>query len=244
MPVNLTSAFRRMIATALTIEIKRHYKHSARNQWVFQEGTSTECAIAYAVNKMRQNLPFAALLDLKKAYDCVPRARLQQMLDKRLPSLLSTMLRPLLWPMTIKTKHQTSSTCIRTLAGVPQGDAPSLQLFNIFMDHFLEQISTSPRQGVASLFVDDVLIIARAAKEIQKLTDKEMNWASANGMEWTVEKSSGIALPFQVWLNNRNLTNAEQVPYLGVSLGPHGLTEHKLLDRLGRLERSWPKLSA
>lgn len=87
----LPTAFRRIIITAIVIELRRFYKHSLHNQWGFQEVTNTEFAIAFAVNTMRQRLPHAVILDLKKAYECVPRAVLQAMIDDAVPPQLSVM---------------------------------------------------------------------------------------------------------------------------------------------------------
>lgn len=65
-PVCLTTSYRRLISTALTQEVKKYYRHSCRNQWGFQDGTNTECVIAFATNELRRRLPPAAILDLKK----------------------------------------------------------------------------------------------------------------------------------------------------------------------------------
>lgn len=134
-PVSFTSAFRRLISTALITELQMFYSHSEEHQWGFQKKTKTECEIIYAVNDLRVNLPFAALLDLYKAYDCVPRKILQDILDKRLPPALSTMFRPLLWTMRLRTKGQKSPRSILTLAGMLQCDR-----------------HVRPSCGVASLF--------------------------------------------------------------------------------------------
>lgn len=72
-PINLTPAFRRLISTTLVMELRAHYREPLQNQWGFQDSINTECAVAYAVQKIRSNLPYAAVLDLRKAYDCVPR---------------------------------------------------------------------------------------------------------------------------------------------------------------------------
>lgn len=248
-PVNLTPAFRRLISTAIVMELQKHYKESAENQWGFQERTNTECAVAFAVNNMRRHLPYAVLLDLRKAFDCVPRHTLQKMIDQRLPTGLSNTVRPLLWPMRLQTKHQKSPRSILTLAGVPQGDPPSPKLFNIFMDSFLHHVNTKPDKGLASLFVDDVLLLARARTEMQNILNTSTNWADDVGMQWTIEKSCGIMLPFSLTMKGKDLPDRNLVTYLGVTLGPHGVTDHKLCERihaansklrkLVRVTRSW-----
>lgn len=242
-PISLTTSFRRLICTALTIEIRKHYRHSLKHQWGFQDGSNTDCAIAFAVNKLRHDLPYATLLDLRKAYDCVPRNTLQTIIDQRLPSGLSVMIRPLLWPMKLKTKYQRSTTCVKTIAGVPQGDATSPHLFNIFMDSFLSQVNVNPRQGIASLFVDDVLVLARNRECMQHTINSATSWSDEHRMTWTIEKSFSISLPFQVQLHNAPLTDAAEVTYLGVSLGPDGLTDDKLLQRIYKAQQILGKIT-
>lgn len=120
-PVCLTNAFKRLITTTLTIKL-RPLQSSNLMQWGFQDGSNTEYAIAFSITTLRRRFPHAALLDLAKAYDCVPRDILQRLMDEKLPSELSTMVRPLLWPMKLQTKNQRSDDSVRTVAGMPQSD--------------------------------------------------------------------------------------------------------------------------
>lgn len=170
-PVSLTSALSRLINTALTIELCRLYPHAEDNQCGFQPKSNTECAITYAVNKLRNNVPFAALLDLRKAYDCVPRKTLQDVFDKHLPNGLRTMFRQFLHQIRLKTKRYQSPKIILTLSRIPQGDPPSPQIFNVFMDTLIQRVNIHPSRGIASMFVDDVLLLAQARQEMQELVD-------------------------------------------------------------------------
>lgn len=248
-PVCLTTAFRRLITTALTLCIRRHYQTSEREQWGFQDGSNTECAIAFAVNMLRRRYPNAAVLDLRKAYDCVPRHILQRMIEARLPPDLSTMIRPLLWPMRLRTKRQKSENTISTRAGMPQGDPPSPILFTIFMDCYIRSVNTSPDRGLVSLFVDDVLVLARSLSAMQDLLTDSGAWATSVQMTWAVQKSYGIQLPGAVTLSGTPLPDKDIVDYLGVSLGPQGVTAHRLTARINaamimlqtimRITRTW-----
>lgn len=90
------------------MEIEQVYE-TEHGKLGFQRGSNTECAIVSAVNQLRHALARAALLDLEKAYDRVPRAILQSMLEERLPPTLTIMIRPLLAPMALRTKNQRSN---------------------------------------------------------------------------------------------------------------------------------------
>lgn len=230
-PVSLTTAYRRMIATALNIELEKSYK-PGYGQWGFRRGSNTECAVAYVVNQRRQNLPLTALLDLRKAYDLVPRDILQQMLDSRLPSGLSTTLRPLLAPMTLRTKLQRTQSTVRTLAGTPQGCPLSPNLFNLFMDSYLESMNTAPSQLRSSAFVDDVLLIAKTIPALQDGLNRSAQWAVDMRMQWAVSKSCGIQLPEHVTLAGEELPDKREEVYLGISLNRNAVTDSKLLSRI------------
>lgn len=204
-PITLTHAFRILISTLLVMELRKHYRESLENKWGFQDRTNTECAIIFAVNKLRTNLRYAALLDLNKAFDCVPRHTLQKMVDKQLQIGLSNMIRPLLWPMRLKTKNQKSRNSILTLAGVPQGDHPSPQFFDIFMDSLLRLSNNHPDRALASLFVNDVLLLGRAQNQLQDLVNIAEEWADDVNMEWTITKSCGLKLPFRLSMGGHDL---------------------------------------
>lgn len=233
-PVTLTLAFRRVISTALTLELERYYKNDHPRQWEFQKGDNTECVIAFAANRLRSSLPRSALLDLKKACDMVSRDILQTMLDERLPSTLSTMVRPFLAPMLLRTEHQKNDGVLQTRAGVPQGDSPSPLLFNVFADSNLDRLNARPSPGIASNFVDDTTLLARNLEALQALLDQSTQWAEDARKKWSPTKSYGIALPGHVHLAGETLQSGDYATYLGISLGPRGVTHHKLLDPLDK----------
>lgn len=193
-PVCLTTALRRLIGTALTHQLARKYA-SLPLQWVFQSGTNTECAVCLASNRIRRELPMTVILDLNKAYDTVPRHILQKMLDERLPHDLSVCFRPFLSPMLLQTKQQRSTTCVKTLVGMPQGDAPSPLLFNLFMDDYLRTINVKISRRLATLFVDNVLLLARPLLDMQRMLTSSKKWADKVGMESATHKSCGLQLP-------------------------------------------------
>lgn len=230
-PVSLTTAFRRAIASAINDSLQREYT-PLREQWGFITGTNTECAIAFAVSQLRHKLPRAALLDIKKAYDMVPRDILQRLADDKLPPELSIMIRPLLAPMRLQTKGQRSTHSVCTLAGVPQGCPPSPTLFNIFMDTYIKHMNTAPDRSLVTLFADDVKLLARTLANMQTALDMSTSWADEHGMEWSVQKSCIIGLRTSMKLNGQQLQQKEEDIYLGVSMGPRGVTDTKLLQRL------------
>lgn len=165
LPVCLISEFRRLIGTAFTPELTQYYSQSLPTQWRFQKGTSTECVISFSWNKLRRAMPMAAVLYMQKTYHSVRRHMLQYMLDGQLPTTLSISLHPLLWPMLLRTRNQKSGTGFRTLVGISQGDPPSPYLFNIFMDGYIREMNLEVSKGLATLFLDDVLLLCLICRD-------------------------------------------------------------------------------
>lgn len=230
-PICLISAFRKVISTALLADIERHYTPNLM-QWGHRRGSGTEVAIIFAINKLRINLPLAVFLDLKKAFDLVPRIALQKMVDAALPSNLAKNVRALLWPMLLRAKGQTSDTTLITRAGVPQGDPSSPLLFSLFMDGYLRAVNVSPRQAMASLFVDDVLGLACTWLHLMQFLDRSQRWAVNTGMVWNIAKSCGLSLPHQTSVAGTPLPSRPDTLYLGVTVTPKGVSNKRLLERI------------
>lgn len=155
-PICLISAFRKVIREVLTEDLEGVYIPEDL-QLGYCKSTGTESPVTHATNNVRRAMPLAVLLDLQKAYDLVPTARLQPMVRKRVLDGLIVQLLAQLWPVVIRTKGQNSQINLVTRAGVPHGDPTSPQLFLIFMDNFIRATNLRPEKAITSLFVDDVL---------------------------------------------------------------------------------------
>ncbi len=229
-PISLTSIFRRIISSALSLEIEKVYSPD-HSQWGFQKGSNTECAIAFVTNKIRRTLPKAAFLDLRKAYDTVPRHVLLRILHNKLPSHLVRMVTPLLTPTKAFIEGSTPTSFVLITTGVPQGEPSSCILFNIFMDEFIRCTNLGPCHGV-SCFADDSVILAQTTISLQKALTEASKWAVANGMSFNVSKSFGLSLEQNLKLAGEPLQSKDEVELLGISINKHGITQTKLLSRI------------
>lgn len=125
---------------------------------------------------------------------------------------------------------------------MPQGDPLSPLLFNIFMDSLIRQINVNPSQGLVSLFVDDVLVLEKSVSVMQNMLDSCVRWSTKVQMDWTVQKCSAIGVPTPISIQGIEIPSQDHPTYLGVSMGNHGLTEHRLLQRMEAVSGMLDKL--
>lgn len=240
-PITLLSVLRKVVAKAILFEVEKVYSVH-QNQWGFVRGSSTEVAIAFATNLMRSTHKHVAVLDIKQAYPSVPRDILLRILSARLPVNLVNMITHLLVPTVVRTQGQTSPLSAQIVLGVPQGDPLSPLLFDIFMDVYLERTNTISTQ-VASCFADDVILLGTSTQDLQELLDTSTNWSHANGMEWHVHKSFYVGKDHEACrLSGKELSHAEEVDYLGVSVSAHGVTSTRFAERASTALLSLVKL--
>lgn len=83
--IALVTTSRPIIYTSLTVEHGKIYAPHL-DQWYFVKGSNTECTIDYSDNTIHVEYRFAAVLDLKKAYETVPSDSLISLVRKKDPS--------------------------------------------------------------------------------------------------------------------------------------------------------------
>ena len=70
----------------------------------FRAETSTETAIMRTSQLRGMGMTYTAILDLRKAYDMVPRDKLMRIVEERLPAQLAKQVAYLLQPMRIRSR--------------------------------------------------------------------------------------------------------------------------------------------
>lgn len=184
-PIAVMSHARKMTDVTIAMEIRKKYKLNEA-QLGFQENTSTENAIVRHIRSCT-DMSHMAVLDLKSAYDTVPRHKLMLCLKEPLPSNICHMIALTLQPMNIETKQDATKTIQSMAMEVTQGSPLSPTLFNVYIDAFPETIELSnpknPEQTphmeewFCTLFADDVKLQATSQKRLQDLLNSAECWA-------------------------------------------------------------------
>ncbi|PXF39596.1 RNA-directed DNA polymerase from mobile element jockey [Gracilariopsis chorda] len=230
-PIMLLSHMRKAVSSAINAIVVKAYKFHP-NQWGFQRRVGTDSAILHANDMLLHGKDQVAILDLKRAYDMVPRAKLVELCRHRLGSSLTAMIAPLLAPTRTKTKGQSATErSVDLVCGVPQGDVISPTLYNIFMEPLLERVCSLYPNGL-SCYCDDTVGMADTREGLQCILDEVEAWAVQNDMEWNPDKSVSMAQSPGVSLYGSRLKNMSEAPYLGITLTQYGVTDTRYRERV------------
>ncbi len=129
-----------------------------------------------------------AVLDLKAAYDRVPRDKLMDEIRKRLSFNVASMITHSLQTITFTVIVDENETKGEIWQGVPQGSSVSPTLFNILMDTLADSImqQESDDHGEEHLrlnmLADDVILMVKTETDIRNMLNAATQWAEETRM--------------------------------------------------------------
>jgi len=218
-PIALLSQIRKIVEVAINRAILKVIIFHP-TQCGFKTRSGCEQAILrYMSNIKRARL--VAILDLKGAYGSIPRHRLIDLIDQRIPPNLAAMATAFLTEETCYTIGNPENT-VSIRRGVPEGSPLSPTLFNLVMDTLSAQIqqeNPDPTIIPNIMFADDVNLMAIQSKHMQSLLDTCTDWSIANDMTWAPPKSS-IVSRYEtptLKLAGAELAIKRQAKYLGIT---------------------------
>lgn len=133
-----------------------------------------------------------AVLDLKGAYPSVHRAKLLQVVGKRLPATLLNMAGVLLLGDILQTVGDPYNCTEELSRGVPGGLPLCATIFNLYIDTLAHQLHSMPRavsSWPSNIFADDVQLLTATALVLQRLLNVSSIWARAYGLTWAPSKN-------------------------------------------------------
>lgn len=131
------------------------YQFHAR-QFGFLARSNTETAMALAARFLKNRFRFGAVLDLKSAYDMLPRDRLLAFCRTYLAPELCDMIKCLEHCLSVHTKGQNGLKVAHLTIGLPKRDPFSPWLFNVFIDSLLMKLNIKSLTRTLE-FADDSL---------------------------------------------------------------------------------------
>ncbi|KAL7836057.1 hypothetical protein SRHO_G00284040 [Serrasalmus rhombeus] len=185
-------------------------------------------------------------VDLEKAFDCVPRGILWEVLREY--GVHSSLLRA------IQALYKQSRSLVRMAGsksdffpvrvGLRQGCPLSPILFIIFMDRIsrrsqgMEGVRFGDLRVTSLLFAEDVVLLGTSGRELQLSLDRFAAECDAAGMRISTSKSEAMVLTRErvespLWVGDELLPQVEEFKYLGVLFTSDGTREREIDRRIG-----------
>ena len=203
---------------------------------------------------------YGCFVDLKKAFDSIPRHILfQKLLDHNINGkfydcLINIYINDV---ACIKVGEQVTPTFVAN-QGVKQGCILSPTLFNIFLADLQPMIETTPCDPVVLhgnlktgclIWADDIVLLSQSKKGLQAMLQALNLYAQKNGMALNIKKTkimifnkTGRHIRENFYFGQDRLTSTRQYKYLGFLVTPSGEINSGLKDLKDRALRAFFKL--
>lgn len=200
-----------------------------------------------------------AFIDLKKAYDSVPRIKLWETMQKvGIPKELIKATKNLYKcnRVNIKMGNKISGT-FRTTKGLLQGCSTSPTLFKIFLEETLkpwkrkcEEMGVPIRDDhlYTLSFADDQVVIAQDEEDLSYMVRKLEEEYKKNGLEMNLNKTEYLTTSSDALVNleiedGRQLKGTDKFKYLGFIISREGTTEEEIKCRVGQSRNTIKQLN-
>lgn len=193
---------------------------------------------------------YLVFVDLKAAFDTVPRGKLWQCLEEmevtgKLRQVIKSIYKTVRGEVRIKGKY---SREFEMQKGVKQGDSLSPLLFNIYMDKILKMCKENtpkitvgyrelhPVQLQSLLYADDIIIMGNNRTNIQKILNQWDKTITQMGMEINTGKTKVMIINGKQDQQNfkcgkDELEQVSTIDYLGTKISDNGKMNTEILSR-------------
>ena len=236
-PITLLSNARKVTESAIDSNIRKTYEIH-RSQYGFQHGIGSEVAILRAVELQNSGHKYSKILDLKAAYDRVPRNKLINILRARLPEGILRQILPFITVGWTKCAGSNSNNLAEITRGVPRGSPMSPTLSDIFIDVLAERIEPKKESAENSgiiVFAVDVQPTAKSRLALKQYFDTAFTWDTETEMTWNVRKCSTIQpehVQVSLKMGMEPIQVVESETYFGNTIRRQGITDKLLRERV------------
>ena len=235
-PISLTEVTQKIYEMCVLERLKATVPLS-REQGGFREGRSTLDQVQ-ALDTVRKTIrtsgkrPHLAFLDIKAAYDSVPRAELWRRCESiGLDQFMISCLRALFDHNSAQLAiSQRRSQPFGLPAGVLQGSVLSPVLYSIYLDPLVlklrtegPSISLPVNNGSINcfLYADDIALVANSAKKLTKLLDIASTDSVMRGYRFSPTKCVVVSPGKQMY--GSPIIRQPSFSYLGIEIGHNGI---------------------
>eukprot|EP00123_Amoebidium_parasiticum_P019211 comp24348_c5_seq7/m.46509 comp24348_c5_seq7/g.46509 ORF comp24348_c5_seq7/g.46509 comp24348_c5_seq7/m.46509 type:complete len:752 (-) comp24348_c5_seq7:38-2293(-) len=253
-PITLTQVVRRFFEACLLRLFAHHPRfqsilHIHPCQSAFRKNNSCYVQIMALHDSMQVGAQYVGFIDWKTAYDSVSPGLLWEKLAARgVPHCIGVLLEALLsqtYGRAVVNGHL-SYGFART-RGLLQGSLLSPFLFNLFIDDLAVKIYAENDDPInnfppALLYADDLSLLARTPRRLQRLFDVVSEWCKANLMILNIDKC-GVLVPdiannlHTFTLSSKPVPIVPEYKYLGVPVHSVGVMFSHFVERRVELAR-------
>ena len=254
-PISISSYFYRVYSATINCRLGERIKFDSRQRgFIKQDGVRDniellECLIDDAKRSL-SNLHLS-FMDVRKAFDSVSHASIQRALEwAGVPGRV----RKVIGEMYTDCTTTVGAGIINVNRGVKQGDPLSSFLFNLVLEMALSRIPVNlginfeGHKLCYMAFADDLILLARSEKALQKLVELVAAELRLIGLEFNVEKCNVLSITADlkrkasiVDINTKitigdvripNLGMVDTYRYLGISIGIKGAPRENFVKEL------------
>ena len=255
-PIALTCTMRRIYERIILIELEEYIERLEDSQGGFRKHRSTlhqvMCLHEICVANPKATHVF---LDLKAAYDLVPRNILWRILLNhfQLPADLVRRLQNLFdHNQSIVRIRNQESLPIHNQRGLLQGSSLSPVLFNFFINDLLLRLNNGPKISTNRVltnnlfFADDGALHAKSIQDMRFLLEICETWARENQMIFSIPKCAFIhSVPTHLLFEGSPIPQVDSFRYLGIHIKQSGIDfDATMFERTQKTQRVIGMLSS
>ena len=188
----------------------------------------------------------AIFIDMEKAFDRIPRAKLWNALEHpeyEIPSNLKRAIKSIYVKCESKVKLRDGDTeWFEVKTGVRQGGVVSPLLFIIFMDRCMKEINEGS-DSLTLAYADDVAVICDNERKLQETAEKWNRIMNEYGMKININKTEVMSISRQdkqlnIRIGNGQLRQVTSFDYLGSKFTENNSQEAEIDNRINKFNKN------